>query len=61
MDRRGGIRKVGFSWIDGGHEMTIEEAFEYLEAAQRNRDMVHSRFTAEGFVRASEIDDSNGG
>ena len=60
-DRRGGIRKVGFSWIDGGHAMTIEEAFEILEAAQRNRDMIHKRFIAEGFTRASEIDDSNGG
>ena len=55
-DNRGGLRSVGFIWIPNSHEISIEDAFDFMEAAQRNRDSVHGRNTHESFQRASDLD-----
>jgi len=55
IEKRGGLRSVGFIWIPNGHELTIEEGFDFMEASQRNRDLVHGRFNQEEFVQASTL------
>ena len=37
-------------WLPRGHEMTLEEGFEFMEQAQRNHDQAHRRFTDEHFT-----------
>ena len=62
IENRGGLRSVNFLWIPGSHNLEIEDGFEFMEMAQRNRDQIHKKFRAESFVRASEIlDPSKGG
>ena len=60
-DNRGGLRSIGFLWIPNGHEMSIEDAFDFMEAAQRNRDDIHGRNTYESFRPASDLMDSSKG
>ena len=61
QDKRGGLRSVGFLWIPNSHEITIEDAFDFMEAAQRNRDSVYGRNTTESFRPASDLVDSSKG
>lgn len=57
QDNRGGLRSVGFVWIPNGHEISIEDAFEFMQVSQENRDFILGRNTHGSFRPAIDLVD----
>ena len=55
-DKRGGLRSIGFIWIPNSHEISIDQGFEFMQAAQQNRDFIHGRNTHGEFRQASILE-----